>query len=375
MGKRANGEGTIYRRRDGRWTARLSLPGGRRKDFFGKTRQEVADKLGAALKQIHDGQPVVAERLSVGQFLKDWTEHARPSLRPESFRRYDDYIRLHLAPELGSIRLSRLTPQQVQGVYSRKLSSGLSGTSVQLLHGVLHKALDQAVRWGLTVRNVADLVDAPQRSTPQMRTLTASEALRLLQATRGDRLEAMYVLAITCGLRVGELQALRWRDIDLAEGWLNVTATLLDVSDRSPVLGEPKTSNSRRQVQLSQLAVGSLRGHRAAQLAERLQVGSEWEDHDLVFTNQRGHPLDGNNFRARAFRPLLDRAGLPPIRFHDLRHTAATLLMVQGVPTKVASEMLGHADITTTLRTYSHVLPGMQQQAADVMDRLFNVNG
>jgi len=152
---------------------------------------------------------------------------------------------------------------------------------------------------------------------------------------------------------------------------LRVTATYQGSVDGQPVFAEPKTARSRREVHLSALAVAALRRHRRAQLEERLRAANLWEDHDLVFTNERGRPLDGNNFRQRAFGQLLEKAGLPHIRFHDLRHTAATLLMAQGVPVKVASEMLGHADITTTLRTYSHVLPGMQQQAAAAMDRLF----
>jgi len=311
------------------------------------------------------------ERQTVGQYLDQWLEAVRPTLRPESYRRYQDFCRIHIIPELGSTRLAKLSPERVQSAYSRRLKAGLSGTSVQLMHGVLHKALDQAMRWELIPRNVADLVTAPRRSTPEMRTLSPEEANALLEAASGHRLEALYVLAITCGLRLGELQAVRWRDVDLEGARLRVTVTYQGMVDGKPVLAEPKTARSRREVHLSALAVAALRRHRLAQLEERMRAANLWENHDLVFTNERGRPLDGNNFRQRTFAPLLERAGLPKIRFHDLRHTAATLLMSQGVPIKVASEMLGHADITTTLRTYSHVLPGMQQQAADAMDRVF----
>jgi integrase len=331
----------------------------------------VATKLAAALKGLQDGLPIVAERQTVGQYLGQWLEAARPTLRPESYRRYQDLCRLHIIPEIGSIRLARLTPGQVQAAYAHRLDAGLSRTSVQLVHGVLHKALDQAMRWGLVVRNVTDLVTAPRRSTPEMRTLSVEEASRLLEAASGERLEALYILAVTCGLRLGELQALRWRDVDLDGARLRVTATYQGMVDGEPLLAEPKTARSRREIHLSALAVAAVRRHHLAQLEERMRAANLWENHDLVFTSERGRPLDGNNFRQRAFARLLERADLPHIRFHDLRHTAATLLMSQGVPIKVASEMLGHADITTTLRTYSHVLPGMQQQAADAMDRLF----
>jgi integrase len=204
-----------------------------------------------------------------------------------------------------------------------------------------------------------------------MHTLTPDEAARLLDAAQGDPLEAFYIVALTCGLRLGELQAIKWRDVDLDRRRLNVVATFQGFEDGEPVFALPKTDKSRRVVHLSALAVDALRGHRTRQLEQRLAAGVVWQDHDLVFANGLGRPLDGNNIRTRSFARLLNRAGLPPMRFHALRHSAATLLMSQGVPVKVASEMLGHSDITTTLRIYSHVLPTMQDEAANAMDRLF----
>lgn len=372
MSKRANNEGSIYKRSDGRWAASISIGGGKRKAFYGKTRSDVARKLTAALKNTHDGIPLVGERQTVNSYLNEWLRTIEPNLRPESFRRYRELSLLHIIPEIGKIPLARLSPQQVQTAYARRLASGLSGTTVQHIHGVLHKALNQAVRWNLVVRNVADLVDSPRRTTPEMRTLTPEEAIRFVTAAAGERLEAAYVLAITCGLRLGEIQALRWRAVDIERSTLAVTAALQAIESGRPVFAEPKTAKSRRVVQMPVIAVDALRRHRIKQIEERLRAGEMWEDHDLVFTNERGRPLDGNNFRARAFRPLLAKAGLPAIRFHDLRHTAATLMMNDGIPVKVASERLGHADVTVTLKTYSHVLPGMQQQAADSMDRLFS---
>jgi len=375
MTRRGKGEGSIRQRADGRWEATLTLPtlGGqrRRKSYFGKSRTAVAAKLTAALKGLGDGLPIVGERLTVGQYLTEWLEVVRPSLRPESYRRYADLCRIHIIPEVGRTPLARLTPAQLQRLYASRLEVGLSGTSVQLLHGVLHKALRQAMRWGLVARNVADLVSPPRRSTPEMRVLTPEEANHLLEAATGERLEGLYVLAVTCGLRLGELQALRWACLDLDRGRLRITATYQGTIDGKPIFAEPKTARSRREVHLSALAVAALRRHRRAQLEERMRAANLWEDHDLVFSTSTGRPLDGNNFRARAFGRLLVKAGLAPMRFHSLRHTAATLLLAEGLNVKVVSEMLGHADITTTLRTYSHVLPGMGQAAADAMDSLF----
>ena len=353
----------------------MSLEGGRRKSFYGKRREDVSRRLNAAIKAREDGMPVLSGRQSLAGYLTQWLEAVKPTLRPESYRRYGDMVRIHIVPEIGMISLTKLTPMQVQAAYTRCLEAGLSATSVQLMHGVLHKALDRALRWGLVSRNVTDLVDAPRRSTVEVQALTVDEAGRLLRAASGDRLEALYVVAVTCGLRLGELQALRWRDVDLAGRRVRITATLQGTVGGVPNFAEPKSAKSRREVQLPGIAVKALQKHRLAQLEERLRARNEWSDHDLVYSNERGRPLDGNNFRQRSFARLLERAGLPKMKFHTLRHTAATILMSQGVPIKVASEMLGHADVSITLRTYSHVLPGMQQQATEAMDRLFGQAG
>jgi integrase len=278
---------------------------------------------------------------------------------------------LHVIPEVGRKSLAKLSPADVQLAYGRIRAKGLSGTSLQLLHGVLHKALDDAMRWSLVARNVTELIDSPRRSTPEMKTLTPEQAGSLLLAASDDPLCAFYTLALTCGLRLGELQALRWKDVNLDRARLQVTATLAGVWNGEPTFAEPKTKNSKREVHLPEMAIEALRTHKALQAEQRLSAGPQWKDHGLVFTNSIGRPLDGNNIRQRSFAKLLERAELPAIRFHDLRHSAATLLMAEGVPVKVASELLGHADITTTLRIYSHVLPSMQEQAAAAMDRLF----
>jgi len=375
MAKRGNSEGSVYKRADGRWAASVSLGNGRRKSYYGRAREDVARKLTLALKAKQDGLPLVGDRQTVGQYLGQWLEAAKPTLRPESYRRYQDVCRLYVIPEVGKTPLARLSPVQLQRLYASRLAAGLSPTSVALLHGVIHKALDQAMRWELVPRNVADLVTPPRRSTPEMRSLSPEEANRLLEAAGGERLEALYVLAVTCGLRLGEIQALRWHDLDLDAARLRVTATYQGTIDGKPVFAEPKTAKSRREVHLSALAVAALRRHRKAQLEERMRAANLWQDYDLVFASERGRPLDGNNFRTRAFARLLVKAQLPPMRFHSLRHTAATVLLAEGLNVKVVSEMLGHADIVTTLRTYSHVLPGMGQAAADAMDRLFAREG
>jgi integrase len=203
-----------------------------------------------------------------------------------------------------------------------------------------------------------------------MKFLNPDGARDLLLAAKGQPLEAFFVVALTCGLREGELQALRWKDVDLERYRLRVTATLTAVQDGKPVFGEPKTQHSRRTVRMPQMATAALERHQADQDARRRLAGDAWEENGLVFTSDVGRPLWRSQIR-KHWLALLEKAGLPPMRVHDLRHSAASLLLAEGVPVKVASEMLGHSDVTTTLRIYAHVIEGAQEQAASAMDRLF----
>lgn len=367
MAKRANGEGTIYKRGDGRWCASVTLDGGRRKSFYGERREDVARKLSTALKAHQDGLPLPAERQTVAQYLASWLESVRPSLRFRTYQKYEELVRLHALPVLGRIALARLGPQHLQRLYTDRLEAGQSPTSVRHLHALLHRALGQAMRWGLLARNVADLVTAPKGQRREMMALAPEQARALIEAAADDRLEALYVLALTTGMRQGELLALRWRDIDLTAGTVQVRGSLQRLPDGLSIV-EPKTASSRRHVAITKTAVGALRRHRAAQAEERLSLGAAWEDSDMVFANEIGRPIEVRNLIRRSFLPLLKRAELPRIRFHDLRHTAATLLLGQGVHPKVVAEMLGHSRISTTLDLYSHVTPTMQRQATEALD-------
>lgn len=369
MSKRANGEGSIYKRADGRWAAALTLGNGKRKVFYGKTRQEVASKLAGALKSRQDGLPVPSERQTVGQFLTSWLESVRPSLRPRTHLRYEQLVRLHALPALGKLPLGRAKPDDLQRLYADRLDMGQAPASVRQLHAVLHRAFGQAARWGLVARNVADLVSPPRVERREMSALSPEEARAFLEAASGDRLEALYVVALTSGLRLGELLALRWRDVDLQAGMLQVTGTL-QRTGAGLVIAEPKTVRSRRHVALTATAVEALRRHHVAQAEERLRLGAAWQDMDLVFASETGGHIDDSKLRRNSFWPLLERAGVPRIRFHDLRHSAATLMLRRGVHPKIVAEMLGHSQISVTLDLYSHVTPTMQREAAAALDDL-----
>ena len=341
---------------------------GQRRYVYGKTRAEAARKLAALTQQRDSGLPMPAGRQTVASFLAEWLQGQRSQLRPKSWRRHEEHIRIHIVPVVGNVGLRRLTPQHLSHLYANRLASGLSPLSVHHIHATMHRALVHAVRWGLVARNVADLVDPPRVQHREMLVLSPEQVRRLLEAAKGGPLEAVIAVAVSTGLRRGELLALRWRDVELDVGVLRVVGTLQRDYDRKLVIAEPKTARSRRQVELSAIAVDALRAHRAAQTETRLLLGEEWEDNDLVFPNPFGRPQDGSHLLLGQFVPLLESAGLPRIRLHDLRHTAATLLLGRGIHPKIVSEMLGHTTVGITLDLYSHVTPTMHRAAANAID-------
>jgi integrase len=275
-------------------------------------------------------------------------------------------IRNHIKPALGQRRLKNLAPVHVQYLYQKKLDAGLASGTVRLIHGILHKALEQAVKWGTVPRNVCKATTPPKPNPEEIRPLDAEQARKLLEAARGNRLEALYVLAVTAGLRIGELLGLKWEDVDLDAATLRVRRAKSQAKT-GPTFTAPKNGKGR-SIRLTQRAVEALKTHKAAQNAERLKLGDLWEDNSLIFCTTAGKPLDFRNVATASFKPLLKEAGLPDIRFHDLRHTCATLLLSRGHHPKLVQELLGHASVAMTLDRYSHVLPGMGDQTAKAME-------
>jgi integrase len=370
-GKRGNSEGSITQLGDGRWQARITLEGGKRKAFYGKTRAEAAQKLTAALRDRDRGLPIVAEQQTVEQYLTSWLEMMQPVLRPRTWIRYRELLTLHAIPALGKTRLARLSAQQVQGLYRAVLDKGRSPTTVHHLGTVLHGALARAERLGLVARNVCTLVELPRMAQHEMQPFNRAQVLTLLRAARSQPLEALLTLAVTTGMREGELLALRWRDVDLDLGTLHVRATLRRIPGGGFSFDPPKSKKSQRLLALPPATSAVLRRHRVRVSEIRLAAGPAWDDQDLVFPSAVGTPMDPVSMLRRQYWPFLERAGLPRIRFHDLRHTAATLLL-GPVPSKVTSEYLGHSNTGITENTYQHVLPGMQAQVAVVMAALLS---
>jgi integrase len=369
--RRGNGEGGVSRRKDGSWMARFTVqtPAGRkRKVIYARSQAEARRKLTEALAARDRGITYHSEGLTVREYLERWLEDSvRRSVKATTYQSYGSLVRLHVCPTLGSTKLGTLTPAHVQTLYRAKLEEGLAPKSVKYIHTTLHRALKQAVRWGLVPRNAAAEADPPRVRIPEIRPLSPIQARTLLDAAKGNRLEALYVLAVTTGMRQGELLGLGWEDVDLESRTVRVRRTLT-LAKGGPRLTEPKTRGSRRSIRLTASAVEALERHRERQEAEGAASKGYWGDRGLVFRTRRGTPIRRDNLHDKHWKPLLRRAGLPDIRFHDLRHTCATLLLTKSVHPKIVSEMLGHSSIAITLDTYSHVIPGMQEVAALAME-------
>jgi integrase len=374
--KNGNGEGSIYPHKKqgkkvgyrGAYTVHTAK-GPMRRYVSGKTREQVRHKLTEAMANRDRGIIYDDENLTVEEYLDCWfSDSVRGTVRESTYSR-DRYLATnHVKPALGRLKLKNLNALHLQGLYRERLDSGLSGSTVQKMHHVLHKALAQAVRWTLIPRNPADDVKAPTPTPKEMHPLSAEEARRLLDTARGDRLEALYVLAIHTGMRRGELLGLKWDDIDLENATVRVRRTLTRIDNgKRLALGPPKNKQSRRTIRLTERAVEALRSHLEQQLGEIDALGDLYKDQGLVFTTGAGTLINPSNLRQRSLAPLLKRAGLPQITFHDLRHTCASLLFQRNVHPKFVQELLGHASVAITLDTYSHMLPGMGGEAAEAM--------
>ncbi len=374
MGKsrrRKHGEGSVYKRKDGRYSGFITLEDHKRKYYYGETEQEVVKKIRVALHDLEQGSLATGPQQTVRQFLEYWLEDVQKAkVRLITYVCYRKLIDKHLLPTLGHIRLQKLTVQHVQALYVKKLKEGLSVGTLRNINAVLHTALGYAKRIKLVGSNVCDDVELPAYKQHQAQVLTPEQAQMLLQKVQEHHLEALMTLALATGMRKGEMLGLRWQDIELEKGSLHVRRTLLYMAYHGFKEGEPKTETSRRNIILPQFVIEVLKRHRTIQLEARLKAGTAWIDRDLVFPNTHGDYLLPTTL-AGQFARLLKDVGLPHMRFHDLRHSAATLLLSMGVPMKVVQELLGHSNFSITANVYSHVLPSMQQEAMDKMDAFF----
>jgi integrase len=373
MGKRGNGEGSIYwQASKNRWAAAVTVQAGKRRMLYGRTRQEVARKLATAVRDLEHGLPIPDGHVTVEKYLADWLEQsAKPKLKPSTFATYKGYLRAHIVPALGKHHLGKLAPHHVQQFLNERLASGLQPRSVQQIHAILRSALARAVKWQLVQRNVAssELVDPPRVSTHEVRPLEPHQAQRLLDEARGHSLEYLFAFLLSTGLRLGEALSLRWHDpdgvvlIDLEARRATIRYTLERLRGQPWRFAEPKSESGRRVIPLTAPAIQALREQRRRNAEARLKLGEIWQDYDLAFPSAVGTPLDGTNVY-RAFKRLLKQAGLPTTyRVHDLRHSTATYLLAAGVDPRIVMQIMGWSQVSM-LKRYQHVLPAMLDDAA-----------
>jgi integrase len=346
-----------------------------------RTRKEARDALLEAQAALRSGTFVEPSKRTVGSYLLEecLPDNQPPRLRPSSYANYTIYTRTHVVPRLGDIELQRLTPSNLSAFYralltnARRDGQGLAPKTVRNIHAMLHRALRDAVRLGYLVRNVADAVTPPRGPSPEMQVWTPEELRTFLTHARQDRLYALWLLVATTGMRRAELAGLRWVDVDLDEGRASPRRPRVVVNYAVEV-SEPKTAKGRRSVALDALTVAALREHKERQAEDQAEVGPGWQDSGLVFTRPDGAPIHPDLI-SDWFERLAREAGLPKIRLHDVRHSYASAALAAGIPAKIVSERLGHATIQITLDTYSHVLPGLDAQAAETVARLILGDG
>lgn len=365
--KRANGEGTIYRRADGRYEGAAVVPvlgGGRRRvRVYASNRQDARVKLDRMMDEARQGIPRPTQKQTLGDYLDYWLEHVvKPELRPTTYNGYEIMVRRHITPVLGRKYLVDLSPADVRHLLAALREKGttghgggprkLSARMVQFAHAVLRNALSNAVREEMITRNVAKMVRTSNPDYEVGGGLDPIAARALLRSIGDNRLYALYLCAIVLGLRRGELLGLTWSAVDLDEGRLVVRQALTWVNGERR-LQPPKTRASRRVIPLPEIVVTALREHRKKQDEERAAASDRWVDSGFVFTTRRGEPMSPYSL-TKYWHGVREAAGLGSLRFHDLRHTAVSLLLALGVPPHVVREIAGHSDIKVTMTVYAH---------------------
>lgn len=371
-------KGHIRERTPGHWAivldVRDSATGKRRRRWhsFAGNKRQAQTECARLIAELNGGTYLDPSKVTVAAFLEKWLDHMRPQVSPRTHERYAEIARKSLAPLLGSAILTKLQPMAISDAYVKALASGrrngkggLSPRTVLHMHRVLKQALGQAVRWQLLHRNPADAVDPPKVERRQLATYDMSQTADLLDAVKGSRMLVPVLLAVMCGLRRGEIAALKYRHVDLTSGQLSVLQSAEQT--KAGIRYKPPKSGHGRTLAISAVVSAELRAHRARHAEELLKLGVRLSDDTFVCTREDGEPMRPHSI-GQAWRRTIGRTNLPRARLHDLRHTHATAMLANGVNPKVASERLGHSKVGITLDLYSHVMPGMQEDAVARVD-------
>lgn len=370
--------GQLIQKGDRKWLIRIfkGRDSDGKKHYYSRqingTRKDAQKILNSILRDMDQGIFIEPTLMVVDEYLDKWLETAaKPRLAELTLDHYTYILKRYVRPAIGKTKLADVRPLDVQALYSDMQQRGLSARVVRYTHAVINSAFKQAVKWQMLMQNPVSLVELPKQERKEMQALTPEQAAQFLDAAAPDRYRVLFTLAIVTGLRPSEYFGLQWKDINLESGVITIQRSLTWKRDGTWYFGEPKTSRSRRNIPAPTSLLLLLREHKRHQSEERLKAGPKYRSLDLVFCAKDGRPLMLHNLIMRHFKPILRRAGLPEsLRLYDLRHTCATLLLAANENPKVVSERLGHASVTLTLDTYSHVLPSMQQAASEKLERI-----
>ncbi|SFX78233.1 Site-specific recombinase XerD [Thermoactinomyces sp. DSM 45891] len=362
-----------FRKRGVKWSFTIDLgkdPQGKRKQksVSGfKTKKEAQKACAELIAQIENGGYKEPSKITLGEFITEYMEnHVKHEVRPSTFQNQLGTTNQNIIPNLGSLQLQHMTPLIVQEFYTKMLNQGYKASYIRVVHAILSKALKRAFEWDMIPKNISSVLKPPRIPSRSIHVWDMETVNQFLSFTKDRELYIIYVLATYTGMRKGEILGLRWDDCDLKNGRVNVNQTLSLVNNKL-VFQDPKTKGSKRTIPLPEFALHCLKKHKLQQNQQKLQLGSAYQDHDLVISSNNGEPLPPYIVNYD-FKKMLQKASLPKIRFHDLRHSHATILLKIGENPKVVSERLGHTTIGMTLDTYSHVLPDMQKSLADNFD-------
>lgn len=391
MSKRANGEGSIFQRKDGRWCAEIVIGSKRngapdRKTFYGPTQKAAREKLDDAKRALVEGRPVSVPKQTLATFLDRWLEDCcKPNIAPKTYKTYKDLVELHITPALGHLDVSKLAAQHIQG-FVKEMSEKLKGPppeegkedtrkpyspkTVKHCRACLRNALNVARNWNMIVHNPAERIKLPTQAKRKPTVYDHLQARTFLDAIKGDRLEALFMLALCIGARQGEVLGLRREDVDLEGKRIHIRFALQRIHGKL-TLKPTKTEESQRSPLLPAMVVSALAAHLARQEAEKKEAGTRWKETGMLFTTTIGTMLDSRNL-LRSYYRLVQMSRLPKIRFHDLRHSAATILHVARIPDQAIKNLLGHSSTRTTQEIYQHITPDAEKEAAAKMDELLN---
>jgi integrase len=366
--KRGNNEGSIFKRKDGRWCAQVSL-NGRRITKYARTQKKCRDWVNATLDKIDHGLTFDGAQVSLAQYMESWLSGKALARRPSTVRNYRRYMNLYILPALGRMRLQAITPSHIRQLYLRMQSEGRGARTIQLVHVTLHCAFAQAVKEGLIGHNPLEAVERPKVETKRYDIFTEEQARTFIVAAKGHPYEALFFLALTTGMRKGEILGLMWTDVDWEKSTLRVDRQLQPVSYEGGALVPTKTRSGRRHIMVGKGALALLKEHRQRQEMQKAVAGNRWQEHGMLFTTSIGTYIDQTKV-SRAFKHILREAGLPDIRFHDLRHTSISILLGNGTPVNTVQSRAGHSKASVTTDIYGHAMARSQEAAARMIEEI-----